>query len=71
MLDTFCIFHVSLAALNASQFGPKYDIDHSSCTNMFLESEIKQKTQKVRFLLIYLILKVFFIRIFSLLCQEL
>ena len=31
----------SLAALNASQFGPVYDIDHSDCTNMFLEVEIK------------------------------
>ena len=31
----------SLAALNASQFGPKYDTDHSDCTNMFLVGEIK------------------------------
>ena len=31
----------SLAALNTSQFGPKYDTDHSDSTNMFLEGEIK------------------------------
>ena len=30
----------SLATLNASQFGPKYDTDHFDC-NMFLEDEIK------------------------------
>ena len=31
----------SLAALNMSQFGRKYDTDHSDCINMFLEGEIK------------------------------
>ena len=31
----------SLAALNAFQFRPKYDTDHSDCKNMFLEGEIK------------------------------
>ena len=31
----------SLAALNVSKFRPKYDTDHSDCTNMFLDGEIK------------------------------
>ena len=34
-------FIIFTAALNASQFGPKYDTDQSDCTNMFLEREIK------------------------------
>ena len=36
-----CVGKFSLAVQTGSQFGTKYDTDHSDCTNMLLKGKIK------------------------------